>query len=289
MKRSTAKASKAVAALLGAVLLVGAFGATAAAAPGAQAGDPGRPAGQEGDIPGVGPNRPSPELTDEQKEILARAEGLVEDMEGILDEASDAAAAQDYDGAETALLAYVSTMSELEACVNEFAATVPEGKPFPFRAVFAGIIGGVTSQMSGFGQVWQVLPAENQAPVRDAVRAAVEAGTRRAFWRGLVGIVRSGAGIDPGKIRERLEAALARVQENLEWNAQRTEHLNEVIAKLEEKIASTEDPKARERFEERKHIAELDLAVCEARQARDEYAIECLKDWLSQLPPEGGQ
>lgn len=275
--------TKTLAALLGAVIVLGLCGSAAGAARvvdsgGSEGGDPG--ATMEGDL--FAPTRCPPVLTEEQQAILDRAWALVAEMERIVDEAEMYSARESWAQVEIELLDYVSTMVTLEAVLDSFVATVTT-EPFPFRYFLGPIVEAVAAQAGGIADVWTVLPEANRDPVRRAVLAAAEASDHPGFWRHMVRLVLSQVERDPDEIRENLEEALARTQADLEATLERMARLEGIITNLEEKIDACEDETLRERLEDKKHLAELDLAVCEAKVARDEFAIEIIEERLAEL------
>jgi len=298
------KVVKVVAALLGAAVLAGVFtpGAAVAlaapAAPGTPGGAPGASAGGVLDEALMGPavdgevmpaaERPQclPPLTEEQERLLDRARALVAELGRILDEAAIYSARESWAQVEIELLDYVSTLATLEQVVDAFVATVPEGRPFPFRHYLGPILGDIPAQAADLAAVWAELPEANRVAVRRAVEAAAEASDHPRFWRGLVRLVRSELPHDPGAIRERLEAMLERAERSLELTLDRMAKLEQRIAELEERIASCEDEVRRELLKDLKHLAELDLAVCKARVARDRFAIEMVQERLEELGDE---
>lgn len=124
--------------------------------------------------------------------------------------------------------------------------------------------------------------------MKEALRRAVEATDLKAFWRHLIRIVADRSG-NPGSRIERLAAALARAQERLEAAQARLGKLEEHKAALEEKLAQATDPNQQDRLEDLLGLVELDIAVCKARIAREEYAIRMFKDWLEEMRSSGAE
>lgn len=281
--------TKTVAAVLSAVLLLGLCGPAAGATAITPEPALGRPQGGEfageGDVltpPDVRPACPPP-LTEEQENLLERARWLVGELKEILRQASAYAARESWMQVQIELLDYVSTMVTLEKTLGAFVATVEEGRPFPLRRYLGPILQEVASQAGDVADVWEVLPEANREPVKRAVEAAAEASDHPRFWRHLVRIVLRQVEPDPGARRERIERALERARESLERALARIEKIERHIATLEEKIEECEDEAKREKLLDLKHLAELDLAVCEARVERDKFAIRMFTEWLEEL------
>lgn len=289
MRTSWSQRGKTVAVvILGAALVVGLVGTAAAA--GMLPGAGGPLAGS-----GFGSMRTPPPLTDEQQEILDRAAGLVDELAGIVDDATSALAAEDWASAQSALLDYVSTLGQLEATFDEFAASAPEGKPFPVRFYLGPVLSGLAGQASGLASVWEAVPEANRVPVREAVTAAITASDRPAFWANLARLIRGGGNLppDPNRLRARLEQALQRAEGSLARTQKEIERLKGRMAELQEKITGATDPERRHGLEDLRRLAELELGVCNAKVARDEFAIQSLKERLAELQtqnpaPEAG-
>jgi len=343
MKLTASVRARILAVILGAVVVVGILGTTAAAGllsmnsvgePALLAdepqGDPALPGeggpGLDGGRPGAPPRTPPP-LTPEQQEILDRVVGYVASLADILDEASTLASSGDWDQCEARLLNYVSTMSGLEAAVDEFVATLPapdsqgqvqgqvrgqvrgqvqeqvrgqvreqvqgqvreqkEGGPGP-RIYLGPILADLAGQGEALMATWQALPEANRVSVREAVNEAVSASDNPRFWALLVRLVRGEGPRDPAQLRECLERALQRAEDSLTRTRQEVTRLTERIAKLTERIAAETDPDRRHNLEDLKHLAELELQVCQARIARDEFAIQTLQERLAGLPADSG-
>jgi len=331
MKLTASVRARILAVILGAVVVVGILGTTAAAGllsmnsvgePALLAdepqGDPALPGeggpGLDGGRPGAPPRTPPP-LTPEQQEILDRVVGYVASLADILDEASTLASSGDWDQCGARLLDYVSTMSGLEAAVDEFVATLPapdsqgqvrgqvrgqvqeqvrgqvreqkEGGPGP-RIYLGPILADLAGQGEALMATWQALPEANRVSVREAVKEAVSASDNPRFWALLVRLVRGEGPRDPAQLRECLERALQRAEDSLTRTRQEVTRLTERIAKLTERIAAETDPDRRHNLEDLKHLAELELQVCQARIARDEFAIQTLQERLAGLPADSG-
>ncbi len=288
-KTAKVRHTKTVAAVLSAVLFLGLCGPAAGATAIAPEPDPGRL--QRGELAGEGdvlapPDvRPTclPPLTEEQETLLERARWLVGELKEILRQASAYAARESWAQVEIELLDYVSTMVTLEKTLDAFVATVEEGRPFPVRRYLRPILQEVASQTGDVADVWEVLPEANREPVKRAVEAAAEASDHPGFWRHLVRIVLRQVEPDPGARRERIQRALDRARQSLERTLERIEKIERHIASLEEKIKDCEDEARREKLKDLKQLAELDLAVCEARVERDEFAIRMFMEWLEEL------
>ncbi len=281
-------------------------------------GDPALPGegdpGLVGRLPGA-PRGTPPPLTPEQEEILDRVAGYVASLADILDEASTLASSGGWDQCEAGLLDYVSAMSGLEAAVDEFVATLPApnspgqvqgqvqgllrgqvqgqfrerkaGGPGP-RIYLGPILADLAGQGGALAAIWQALPEANRVSVQKAVNEAVSASDNPRFWALLVCLVRGEGPRDPAQLREGLERALQRAEDNLTRARQEVARLTQRIAKLTERIAAETDPDRRHNLEDLKHLAELELRVCLARIARDEFAIQTLQERLAGLPAESG-
>jgi len=305
-----------VAALLGVVVLIGAIGGTAGAAltgdsadapsteaagaafaPGlggargerVPAGGPGFGMMSQGmPDPGMwreghgrGPGCTRPELSDEQKAVLAETREIAEELRLLLGEAAAAADAQDWDGAQAALLHYVDEMTELDSTIAGFAATLEEGARLPL----GNAVRPLAAHMRALAGVWMSLPGEYQTTVIEAVTAAAEASEQPRFWAGLLALSRGNArrGFDPEQARGRLERMLEKAERNLQRSRTGLEGLGERIASLEQRLAGCTDETQRQRLLDLKHLAELEMDVCRARIARDEYAIQMLEERLAEL------
>lgn len=279
---------KGVAVVLSLTLLVGGLGSAAGAyafgSPPPEAGAPDwtprQPVRGEEGRPDVAP----PPLTEEQEALLEIIRGLVERLDGFADDIGLAAAAEDWDRVEAGFLDYVATLVELERAVDAFVATLPEDRPLPMRVVLHALqaLRGQATELAG---PWAGLPEENRAPVREAVRAAAEASEHPRFWTLMIRLVRGE--VRPVPVRERLERMLEKARADLESAERRAERIRERIAKLDDLIASTTDPGRLETLRDLRYLAELDLAVAEAKIARDRFAVEMLEKQLSRL--EAGQ
>jgi chromosome segregation ATPase len=89
--------------------------------------------------------------------------------------------------------------------------------------------------------------------------------------------------VRPVPVRERLERMLEKARADLESAERRAERIRERIAKLDDLIASTTDPGRLETLRDLRYLAELDLAVAEAKIARDRFAVEMLEKQLVRL------
>jgi hypothetical protein len=302
--------------LLGAVLLAGTLGSTVGAAfvmgpddagilpqgPPSQGGPPqsalpGRAPGfrgPHGGPRGFGPDGVRPSLTEEQQARVEQARALADELAAILAEVSVAAAAQDWGQVETGLLAYVSTMRELEPVIEELASTAPRegrGRPSPVRFLLGDVLRPLAAQGAELAGVWAAMPEENREPVREAVTAALEAGGNPRLWGLLLGLMRGEHRGEhrPAAVRQRLEHTLARVRTSLERHQERLERLAERIAALETRLEQVTDETVRQELEDMKRLAELDAAVCEAAIARDSHAISMLERHLAELEAGSGE
>lgn len=273
-----------VAVVVGTALLVGTFGVAVGAAPFSPAVHGMPPEGMEPGLdgpPAFAAER-APQLTEEQERHLERIRAIVEELAEIVRQASTYAAHESWVQVQVELLDYVSTLVTLEQVIDALVATFPEGR-FPAR-LMAPLMGALGEQARELAGVWEVLPEANREPVRRAVEAAAAASDHPRFWGLMVRIVSGNhQPPDPGATRERLERMLARAEEHLARTLERMERLEEAIANLEQRIEECEDETQLERLEDLKHLAELDLAVCEAQVARDEFAIESLEERLAEL------
>lgn len=282
MKTSKPMALKIAAIVLGAAVLVGTCGAIA----GATTFSP--TVGAPGDDPFAVPPGPDaerrPQLTEEQQRLVERTQAIVEELGEIVRQASAYAAHESWQQVQVELLDYVSTLVTLEQAIDALTASAPEGRPFPVRIVLAPIGGALAEQARELAGVWEVLPEANRELVRRAVEAAAEASDHPRFWGLMVRVVSGNhQAPDPTAHRERLEHRRARTEEHLARTLERMERLEETITNLEQRIAECDDPTQLERLQDLRHLAELDLAVCEAQVARDEFAIESLEERLEEL------
>ncbi|RJQ06294.1 MAG: hypothetical protein C4551_08355, partial [Bacillota bacterium] len=112
------------------------------------------------------------------------------ELEGIVTEAGDNAAAENWEEVEGLLLDYVAGLVELEGAMAESAASNPGERPFPVRYHLAPVMDALSVQGRDLAGIWRLLPEDNRAPVADAVRSAAEASDHPAFRGHLVRLVR---------------------------------------------------------------------------------------------------
>ncbi|HCJ10502.1 MAG TPA: hypothetical protein DHW14_04995 [Clostridiales bacterium] len=310
---SPRRALKAAGVLLGAALLAGTVGSTVGAAfvmgphdpdllpqgPPPQGGPPhDRAPGHRGPHCGpraFGPERIRPSLTEEQQALVEQARALVDELGAVLAEVSVAAAAEDWNQVEAGLLDCVSRMRELESVMEELAATAPReggGRPFPVRFLLGDILRPLAAHKDELARVWAAMPEENRQPVREAVKAALEASGNPRLWGRLLGLMR-GEHRDQhppeAAVRQRLERSLTRARTSLERHEERLERLGQRIAALEARLEQITDETVRQRLEDMKRLAELDAAVCEAAIARDTHAVGMLERHLAELEAGSGE
>jgi len=274
------------------VLVLGSVGATAGAgllAPRPETGEPGwfppqgaateRPEG-----PDTGTIQRPPALSEEQQALLQRIRALVGELDEIAGEVLAAAAGESFGEVQAGFLAYISTMGALEQTVHALIATLPGERPAPVRLLSA-LFGELKEQGESLMAAWLTLPDAWREPVTEAVRVAINSSPNPRFWGILVAVVRGEP--DPQRLRERLETARARIQADLETALRRIDTLNRRIADLDERIAHADDPRRLETLQDLRHLAELDLAIQQARVARDEFAIEHIEKQLARLEGSG--
>jgi len=310
MKLFLSRRFKAAAVLVGVAVLVAAAGPAAAAALsgdapegadqpfGGRLGLSPRAFGPGPGLPGLtgragwhpGPPGAPPELTDEQETLLSEAREVVAELGATLDQAAACTAAEDWAGAQAALLDYVEGLAELDALVAGLEDTTEEGDRFPLGRVVGAAMDRCAGHLRGLARIWANLPEDCRAPVSDAVSAAAGESEHRNLWERLLALCR-GEGrprFEPGQAAERLERTLEMAERRLEQAGARLDRLQERLASLEERLAGCSDESRRERLLDLQRLTELEMEVCRAHIVRSEFAVQMLQERLAELGENAG-